>query len=74
MQIHECRLEFRAGLLFTSLFVLFKSTDNLANSSDTSNFIGKQIKAKFVHYKVSFISKTGLVVFELLIKNFRFQV
>jgi hypothetical protein len=35
-----------------------------------SNFIGKKIKAKFVDYKVSVISKIGPVDFELLIKPY----
>jgi hypothetical protein len=45
----------------------------LAISSDTSDFIGKKIKAGFVDYMVSFISKTGLVDFELLFKTYPFK-
>jgi predicted ThiF/HesA family dinucleotide-utilizing enzyme len=41
----------------------------LAISNDTSNLIDQKIKAKFADYKVSFISKTGFVDFELLIKT-----
>ncbi len=41
-----------------------------ATSSDTTKFLGKKVKAKFVHYIVSFISKIGLLVFELSIKTY----
>jgi hypothetical protein len=37
-------------------------------SSDTSNFLGQKFKARFVDYKVSFISTPGLAVFELPIQ------
>jgi hypothetical protein len=43
--------------------------NNLAISNDTSNFIGNKIKTKFVDFKVSVISKTGLVDFELYTKH-----
>jgi hypothetical protein len=51
--------------IILATFILFKRTDNLAISSDTSKCLGRKIKAKFVDYKVSLIFKIGLVVFEL---------
>ena len=57
------------GAIVLVSFVLFQSTANLTICNDTSTFIGKRIKAKFVDYKVSFISKIGLASFELLIET-----
>jgi hypothetical protein len=42
----------------------------MAISSDTSDFIGKKMKAKSVDYKVNLFSKTGLVDFEWFIKTY----
>jgi hypothetical protein len=56
-------------ILFSSLFRPFKITAKLTIYDDTSDIIGNEINAKFVDYKVSIISKTRLVDFELFIKN-----
>jgi hypothetical protein len=62
--------KYKHVILYSSLFVPFKSTVNLAISNNTSDFIAMKIKAKFVKYKnTSFISTTDLVDYELLIKT-----